>query len=274
MTRLLFALLPLLLASGPPTPAQTAQAGGAQALPTAREVIDRHAAACNLRESLARTHSMHLLGRVSIPATGAEGKLETWSAKPALSRSRIELGQNGTVLGGFDGSVAWMVHSSTGPSLFQGTDLLQSRLEADWNEALKEGEAYESLRTVGRERFEGKECWKLEVVARPLPGMDAEKTREARRSHEYYELETGLLAGKKSRQEGELGTVLSTSVFSDYRDFGGRRMAAKTVVRQGGLETVATIESVDFEPLSPGLFRPPAEIQALLAARPPPVAPR
>jgi hypothetical protein len=251
-----------------------ARAAQGQPLPTAREVIDRHAAVCKLREALASTRSMHTRGKVTIAARGIEGTVETWSAKPALNRSSIELGAAGSVLGGYDGRVGWMLHSALGASVFQGTDLLQSELEADWDAALKEGDAYESLRTVGRESFEGRECWKIEVVARPLPGMDAEATREARTAHEYYEIETGFLAGTKSRLEGELGSVLTTTVVSDYREFGGRLLATRTRVRQAGQESVVTLESVEFDTVDPGLFRLPPEIQRLLAAKPAPLTPR
>ena len=257
-------LLLALLACAAPAPARAAQATAQQALPTARELVERHAAACNLREALVRSRSMHVRGRVSIPASGVEGTLEMWNARPGLSRSRIELGSGVTVTGGFDGTVAWMIHSVSGPSVFEGLDLLQSRLESDWDEELKEGDAYESLRTVGRERFEGKECWKVEVVARPLPGMDVEATLAARTAHEYYEIETGLLAGEKSRQ----GDVLTVTVQSDYKDFGGRKLATRRIVRQAGQETLVTIDSVELDTVSEGFFRLPPEIQRLLEPSP------
>lgn len=234
-------------------------------MPTAREVIERHVTACNLREALGREQSLHVEGRVSVSATGAEGTIEMWGAKPGLNRSRIQLGEGVSVFGGYDGNVAWMVHTASGARVFEGLDLLQSRLEADWDEALKEGDLYESLRTVGRERFEGRDCWKLEVVAKPLPGMDAEATRLARTAHELYEVESGLLAGRKTRRDDGGAGVLATTVFSAYRDFGRRRMASQTLVRQDGQETRVTIDAVEFDTVSAGFFRPPAEIQRLLA---------
>jgi len=166
-----------------------------------------------------------------------------------------------------------MTHPLMGALLLKGTELLQSRVEASWFAALKQGEAYESLRTVGRESFEGKECWKIEVVTRPLPGMDAEATRESRTTHEYYEIESGLLRGSKSRMESELGTVASTTVFAEYGEKGGRLLATRTIVRQTGQEIVLTVDSVELDTLGPEAFLPPPEVQALLAPAAPAPSP-
>lgn len=263
-------LLPILALAAPSVRAQEAVA---QALPTAREVVDRFAEVAKLRESLEKTRSMHARGTLSIPALGIQGKLETWSAKPSQNRMSMDMGPAGTMVAGCDGEVAWMTHPLMGARLLKDTELLQSRVEASWFAALKQGEAYESLRTVGREAFEGKECWKIEVVTRPLPGMDAEETRESRTTHEYYEIESGLLRGAKSRMEGELGTVASTTFHAEYRELGGRLLATRTIVRQTGQEIVLTVDSVELDTLGPEAFLPPPEVQALLAPAAPAAKP-
>lgn len=267
-------LLVALLAAGALGHRPAGQVAAEQALPTAREVIDRHAAACNLRETLTQVGSMHLKGKFSLAGMGVEGAAEIWSAKPNLRRTSMEMGAFGTMLGGYDGSVAWMTHPMVGARIPKGTEFLQSQIEADWTAALKEGEAYESLRTVGRESFEGKECWKVEVVVRALPDMDAEKTREARKSFEFYEIEGGLLAGTKGQQESDLGSGPYTQIFSEYKPFGSQRVAARTVLRQASQEVVLTIDSVEYDTVAADFFRPPPEIQKMLAPKPAPVTPQ
>jgi hypothetical protein len=195
-----------------------------------------------------------------------EGAIELWSAPPNLQRNAIEMGPFGTATNGHDGSVAWMTHPLTGPRILKGTELLQSRLDADWDGALKPAEDYESLRTLGRETFEGQPAWKVEVVAKPLPGMDAEATREARTSVEYYAVDSGYLLGKTGRVESDLGSGPITYVFSDYRDFGGRKMPAKTTIRQAGQEFVITVETVAYDTVAPDVFQLPQEIQTMVGA--------
>jgi hypothetical protein len=269
----LIRLLSLLLLAAPSAFAQDASA----AMPSAREVIDRHAKACNLTEVLAQKHSMHVLGKFSMAAMGIEGTAEIWSAKPAMRKTSMVMGNFGQMVTGYDGKVAWMTHPMVGARIAKGTELLQSRLEADWNAALKTGGQYESLRTVGRESFEGKECWKVEVVAKPLEGMDPQATLEARTSFEYYEIEGGLLIGTKGKQESDLGSGPFTQIFSDYKDFGGMRMATKTTVRQSGQEIVLQLDSVEFDTLDEAFFKLPADVQTMLDAAskaPEPATPR
>lgn len=235
------------------------------ALPPARTVLDRFAKVTHAAEVIARTHSLHATGSFSM--SGTTGPVEIWSAKPSRRSVSMELGGFGTMITGFDGKNGWMTQSMMGARLFSGTELLQAMLEAPYDASLKPSEFYESMKTLGRETFEEKECLAVELVAKPLAGMDAEKTRQARTSVEYYEVASGLLIGSKSFQEGELGSGPVTQVFSDYTDFGGQLLATRTLVRQSGLEIELAVTAVEYDTATEATFTPPAEIQQLLEPR-------
>jgi predicted methyltransferase len=66
-----------------------------------------------------------------------------------------------------------------------------------------------------------------------------------------------------------------TTIFSDYRDFGGQTMPARTVVRQAGQEIALTIASVEFDTATDAAFALPVEIQKMVASasKPPPADP-
>jgi hypothetical protein len=249
-------------------PAEASAAAPVQpSQPTGREVVERYAALAHLGESLAKTSSLHAKGKFALEAMGLEGVAEVWSAKPDRRLVTMEMGAFGTMVTGYDGRTAWMTHPMMGARLLADTELLQIKLEAAYDSALKPERDYESLQNLGRESFEGKDCWKVEAVAKPLEGMDPEKTRAARTTIEYYEVESGLLLGNSGRQEGEMGGGPYTTVFSDYRDFGGHVMAAKTRVRQAGQEITLTIESVEYDTATDATFAPPVEVQKLIEAR-------
>ncbi len=259
---LAFALAPLSFLAPATLPIAHAQEG----LPSAREIVDRFAAVTHLGEFLDKTSSMHVKGSFAMEAMGLKGAAEIWSAKPDRRFVSMEMGPFGTVVTGYDGQTAWMTHPMIGARILAGTELLQAKLEAGYDERLKTGAGYESMTTLGREPFEGKECFKVEILARPLEGMEAESTRAVRTSLEYYELASGLLIGTSGRQEGELGSGPFTQVFSDYKDFGGCLMATRTLVRQAGQEIVLTLESVDFDTATAATFALPIEIQKLVEA--------
>jgi hypothetical protein len=252
-----------------PSPAAAALTRSSQGeeLPSAREVIQRYATAANLKTALEKTRSMHVVGTVSVPSMGLEGAMEIWSAKPNLRISSMEVGGFGKIVTGFDGKVGWMTQPMMGARLLSGTELLQAKLEASYDNALKPESHYESARTVARQTFEGKDCWVVEVVAKPLDAaMDADATRAVRTSKDFYEIATGLLLGTEGRQEGEMGSGPFTTVFTGYKDFGGQLLPTKTSLRAMGQEFVIEIGSVEFDTAGAATFTPPLEVQKLIEA--------
>lgn len=267
----LLALLPLLSFSSPSSalalrPQEKAQ-DKAQELPSAREIVDRYATVAGLKTGFDKTHSQHIKGTFSLAAMDVHGSMESWSAKPDKHISSIEMGGFGKIVTGFDGKVAWMVQPMVGPRILSGTELMTTKIEAVYDGALKASDLYESMKTVGKKTFEGKECYDVELVVKPLDGMDAAKTREVRTSHEYYEIASGFLIGSEGRQEGEMGGGPYVQVVSDYKDFGGMMVATKTRSRASGQEFVLTVDSVEFDTADANTFALPLEIQKLLEAQ-------
>jgi hypothetical protein len=268
MNHLLRPSLLAVLAISSFSPAAAAHVHGVQseALPSAREVIERHVTAAKLKPRVETTKSMHVVGTFSVPAAGINGTMDTWHAKPDLHYATVELGGFGKMVAGYDGKTGWMIQPMMGARILSGTELMQAKLEAEYDSALKPESRYESMRTVGRETFEGKDCYKVELIVKPQGDLDAEKTKAARTTKEYYEVATGLLLGSEGYQAGEMAEGPITSVFSDYKDFGGQLMAAKTVVRTGGQELVLTVDKVEFDTAGADTFAPPAEIRTLVEA--------
>lgn len=235
-------------------------------LPSAREIVDRFATVTHTRETLARTRSMHIKGSFEMESMGLKGAAVIWSAKPDLRHVSIDMGAFGLMVTGYDGKTAWMTHPMMGSRILTGTELLASRLEATYDAALKSSDQYESMRTVGREVFEGRDCYKLELVAKPLEGMDPASTLKVRTSHEFYEVETGYLAGTSGYQQGEMGEGPFTSVLLEYKDFGGQLVATRNQLRQAGVEILMSVESIEFDTATETTFALPVEIRKLLEA--------
>ena len=257
-----FATLSLLAPGAAAAPARQQ----AEALPSAREIVDRYAKVTNLAATLGRTSSMHVRGSFSLPAMGMNGAMEVWSAKPNKRWASMEMGAFGQVLTGYDGTTAWMTQPMMGARILSDAELMQAKLEAAYDSGLKPDSHYESMRTLASQSFEGKECHKVELVARALDGMDAEKTRAARTSVEYYEIATGLLVGSEAWQEGEMGAGPVTTIFSDYKELGGQLQPTKTRMKVSGQEFVLTVDSDEYDTATETTFAPPAEIQKMIEA--------
>ncbi len=251
--------------------AQQGAARAPQTLPSAREIIDRFNEVTHTKAMIETTKSVHVRGRMSIPAFEIEGPLEIWSAKPNLQLMQVDFGkQIGLNRSGHDGSVAWSIHPmSGGPKLREGVDLLQAKLEAAYDSSLKSPDLYESIKTVGRGTFEGKDCYQVEVVLKPLAGMDPVKTRSVRTRVEHYEVESGLLRGASGVQATDQGSAPYTQTASDYKKFGVQLVPTKSRIKVNGQEFAITIESVEFDTVDRKVFALPPEIRKLTAAKSP-----
>jgi hypothetical protein len=61
-----------------------------------------------------------------------------------------------------------------------------------------------------------------------------------------------------------MGTVPSVvTVLEEYKPFGGVQTATRARQRAMGIESVMTVTSVEYKPIAPSAFEPPAEIKAL-----------
>ncbi|MSR63582.1 MAG: hypothetical protein EXS08_14185 [Planctomycetes bacterium] len=236
----------------------------AEVVPEAHAVVERFATVTKLTENLSKTNSRRERG--SVKFGGIEGKIDSWSAKPDRQKVTLDLGGLGKMVSGCDGEAAWISGDLTGSRLLSGMDSYSARLESAYASALKSGEVYESMKNLGRETFEGKECWKLEFVAKVAEGLDPLKTLKARTSQEFYEISSGLLIGSNATMDGEMGSGPLSTVYSDYKDFGGVLLAATKTSSAQGVKMVYVTDAVEFDTAKPEDLAPPLEIQKMLEA--------
>ncbi len=82
--------------------------------------------------------------------------------------------------------------------------------------------------------------------------------------HEYYDVETGLLAGVERNMETPMGSMASTTIIDEFSDVGGMKIATKMRIRAMGVEQIFSVDSTSFEKFDTSVFELPAEIKALL----------
>lgn len=224
-----------------------------QKLPSAREVIDRYVEAIGGAEALRQPKSLQMTGEFTVPAAGLEGKLEIRSMPPDLMLVEVEIPGLGLTREGFDGEVAWSIDPMQGPRLKQGAELEQAAYQADFYAALHEEERYESMETVGRVEFDGRECYKLELV-----------TANGDEMVEYYDIETGLHVGTEMQVETPMGPAKVVQTMGDYEAFGDLRFPTETTVSVGPMKQMLTITDVERDSVDRTAFELPDEIRALV----------
>lgn len=240
------------LLSAVPVPAQQQEKAAAR-LPEAREVIDRHIKAIGGRDAVMGHSSRHVTGAVAMPSAGVSGSFEVFEARPNKTLMRMTIGGIGDMSEGFDGTIGWSINLVTGPTLLEGKQLEERKLDSDFFGDLHLEKRYKSMQTVDRVEFEGKPCYKIQLARRD-GGEDVQ----------FYDVETGLRAGNIVTRETPLGAMTTTIVEGDYKRFGKLLYPTRLTNTAMSMQQVLTIARVEFDTVDPSVFELPAVIKALV----------
>jgi len=250
---LAFSALALTLLSASPRDVQ----GQGATLPPAKELIAKAAAATNSASVMAKHQSVRTKGRFEMPAQGVSGDLEIAQARPNRTMMRINISGIGMIENGFDGTTAWQINPMQGPRIMTGKELDAVREESSFGASSRMGPNVASAETVERTEMNGEACYKVKVV-----------WKSGRETFDCYSVASGLLVATVAKQESPMGTVEVTNLVSDYKDFGGQKIATRLTQQAMGQEQVLVLTSVDYDAAPDSTFRMPAAIKALVEKKP------
>ncbi len=225
----------------------------AEKLPPAEEIIERFVKELGGKPAFDKIRSQEMKGSYELPAQGIKGTLEVLSARPNKLVVKIDLAGAGKITTGYDGQVAWLMTSATGPMLLQGKQKEQIAEQADFDSVLHDKKDFKSMKTVGKKEFEGKSCYEIRLVR----NNGAEQT-------EFYGVDSGLMEGFIRTQESELGTITVTNVVNEYKKFEDVKLPVKVTQKMGPIDQVMNVTSVEFNKAPESAFELPAEVKALV----------
>lgn len=225
----------------------------AAALPDAREIINRHIKAVGGRDAILARKSMHAVGTLTLPANGMNGPIEIFGAAPNLLLVKMTVGGIGEILEGYDGTHGWSVNPMTGPALKVGPELDQAKLDADFYQELRDPKTYPTVKTLGREDFDGRPCYKVSL-----------KRIDGHEDIDYYDVATGLRAGTEVTRDTPMGPMTQIGVEGGYKKFGTLLQATTLSVKSMGVEQRMEMTTIEYDKVDKSSFDPPAAIKALL----------
>ena len=235
-----------------PSKAPAQPVAAAPALPGARTIVDRHIKAIGGRAAVLARKSMHATGTMSVAASGISGPVEIYGLAPNRQLMKASVSGIGEITEGFDGVHAWSINPMTGPTLKTGKELEQTKLDADFYAELRDSKKY-TLKTIGKETFDGRECYKISV-----------KHADGTEDFDFYDTATGLRAGGIATRETQMGTMTVSTTEGGYKKFGKVTQATVMTQKMMGVEQTITFDTVDFGAVKPSVFDPPAAIKALI----------
>ena len=228
-------------------------AQGPAALPPAKDLIAKFVAATNGTAVMAKHQSVRSKGRFELPAAGMSGDLEISQARPNKTMMRITVSAIGQIEQGFDGTTAWSINPMQGPRVLTGRELDAIREESSFGTSSRQGPNVASAETVEKTELNGEPCYKVKMV-----------WKSGRETFDCYSIASGLLIASQGKQESPMGTIDVTNLISDYKDFGGQKIATRLTQQVMGNEQVLIINSVDYDVADTAAFEMPAAIKALV----------
>jgi len=235
----------------------SAAAQGAAALPPAKQLIAKFVAATNATAVMAKHQSVRTKGRFEVPSQGVSGDLEISQARPNKTMMRINAGNIGQFEQGYDGTTAWSINPMQGPRVMTGRELDAVREESSFGTSSRQGPNVASAETIEKTEMNGEPCYKVKMV-----------WKSGRETFDCYSVASGLLIASMSKQESPMGTVEVTNLVSDYKDFGGQKIATRLTQQVMGSEQVLVISTVDYDAADAAVFEMPAAIKALVEKKP------
>src|SRR5213595_3035704 len=120
-------------------------------LPTAQEVLDKYVKAIGGRDAMTKIKSWKSTGTVELAPMGVSGTVESISAAPGRSLTKMNLAGLGEFVEGFDGTTAWSVNPIQGNREKTGAELAQTKLTNIFNRDLNLEKYYSKLTVKGIE---------------------------------------------------------------------------------------------------------------------------
>ena len=220
-------------------------------LTTTDQVLDRYKTALGGAGAIGNVQSETQHGEIE--GTGVNGKLQFVNyAKPFKSVQHLTLPDGTEIVGGFDGKVSWQIRGGKA-SIDKETPVESDRRDADLQYALHQPDYFHNFEFAGVTDFEGRPCYWLHGT-----------THWGKDNNQFYDVETGLLAGYRFQADQADSKTVIVVVFSDYKSFGGPKVATKRIIRAGDQVQTVILKSISYDPLQDSIFEPPDAVKALM----------
>jgi hypothetical protein len=223
-------------------------------LTTRDQVLERYKQAIGGVDTIRRVQSETQRGQIEGSGLNGQAKFVNY-AKPFKAVQNLTLPDGTEVGGGFNGAVSWQIRSGKA-SIDRDTPVESDRRDADLQYVLHQPDYFQKFEFSGVRDFEGRPCYWLHGI-----------THWGKDNNQFYDVETGLLSGYRFQADQSDSKKIVVLVFSDYKSFGGPKVATKQVVRSGDFSRTTMLKSVSYEPLDDSIFELPAPVKVLLKCK-------
>jgi zinc protease len=223
-------------------------------LPKGGAVLDQFLEATGGKAAYQKIHSEVSTGSFELTGKGIRGSVTSFKAAPNKIYLTIDLAGIGKMEDGSNGEIAWNRSALQGPRIKDGDEKAAALREATFNEPLHWRKLYKSAETVGIEKVDDKDCYK--VILTPLEGKP---------ETQFFDRQSHLLVKFAMTLSSPMGEIAVESRLSDYRKDGDLLTPHRLEQSAMGQQFVITIDTVKWnEEIPDNRFDLPADVAALL----------
>ena len=234
------------------------------AKPSAQELLTRHITATGGEKAWEAKTMISSKGSIEIPAAGLKGAMDMQAMAPDSIAIVMDIPGMGQSRSGFNGTVGWTIDPMRGPSLMDAKQIADLKRDGNFRRDLELMRKPGNSEVLGLVEFETRPCWQVKI---------ATATPDATPTNNFYDKETGLMAGMTMMAATPMGSIPVTLWTSEYKDFDDVKLPVRTTTKAMGQMQVMTIQSVTWEGVPATAFELPPEIAAMKNAAPAPAAP-
>ncbi len=224
----------------------------AQALPSAKTLLEKHDVAVGGRAAMDKHTSMHETVMLAFPAANISGTMETYHSKPNFYFTKQSIA-GGELTSGFNGKTAWAIAPGVGPQVLDSTTTAELKGQADFFSDYYDPSRIQSAETVEITDFEGQRCYKVRIVH-----------KDNSESLIYLDSATGLRAGQTETAKMMGQEMTRTLVMRDYKEYGGVKMPTKRLMRLPMGEVTMELQAVEFDDVDPAVYALPDAVKAIV----------
>lgn len=225
-------------------------------LPQPADVIARHVEAIGGEAAFLALRSRRASGTIELPEHGLRGMLTLLSAAPDRRLVELMIPEIGAFRQGYDGETAWSIDPIAGARVLEGREMEERIEDADFFADVRLHRPGTTMQTVGRVAFEGRACFKLRASKPSAPD-----------SFLFFDVETGLLAGRVYQATFEGTPEMVTVVLDGYETIGGIKVPMRTRISSGGGIHLIELTEVEIDVVEPTVFVLPPEIEGIVQTR-------
>jgi hypothetical protein len=220
-------------------------------LPSAEFVLQRFVDVTGGSQALLHHKSMTIHGRYEVPARRID--VQSVSYTKEGRDLQIVMLPSGKSLSGYDGHTAWDLDANGTVTIHEGEEVRSIARDADMYYRLHVMNYFRSLEVIDVQDFNGHSCYHLKGI-----------NNWGKPNEQFYDRASGLLIGYAYNTAWRGGHGAATTLFEDYRDFGGLRFAARITNHDGEELSTFAITSISYDDVDDSVFVLPPPVRARL----------